>query len=712
MTFGLISWLKSIFRDLNYEVPVWYPSRERLDTREWMLTNGIGGYSSATLSGAHTRRYHALLVAALNAPRNRHIVLSKADEILTVNGIVYKLGTNIWDKGVVSPPGYRNLESFTYLPSPTWVFEIDGHYLIKQLALDWHSNDLHIAYWWLPDRGQPPAEAKIEIQFLTAFRYYHDNVDGDTTKLYQQLVAPEESTILLNDSGRRLCLNWNKGEYRAENQWWWNHHWPEESARATRDSEDLFLAGTLTSRLKVGEPLLIGASLDKTVDDLDIFNAVQKRVKRQRLLIEKANLPRSHASDLLVLACSSYLVSEDASNAHANCIIEGFPWFADSGRAEALALPGLTLATHRYEDAKQIIINLTHRIVNGLAPNLFLDTPHDASSEDMSRMAEYGSADVTLWLGWALYQFYLSTQDKAFVGTQLPLLMEAADHYIKGTNCGLEIDPKDGLLRCSDPNHAYSWFDKRVAGMPLTPRLGKPVELSALWYNFLSTLIFLAEELNLPASSFERFLPLADLCKISMQKFWNEDALCLFDVFEKQTNAGLKNDESVRPNQLIAVSLPFRAMTKSQERSILMVLENALLTPYGLRSLSADDPSYTSRYGCGFSHADQYHRDLSYEHGVAWPWLLGQYCDAFLNVKGESESTYQKITELYKPLLEHFTDDGCLGQMSECFDGSAPQLPHGAFAYAPAVAETIRIMSKLWRAEPTRATTAASRASR
>ncbi len=227
MTFGLNSWLKLQYSDLNFEVPLSYPSREHPDDREWLVANGLGGYSSSTICGAHRRRYHGLLVSALTAPHDRFVILSRVEELVIVDGVEYELATNHWHSGVTSPTGYRYLESFTTLPSPTWVFEIGGHYLVKQLTLEWHTDTLQIAYYWLPDPERDQVDARIVIRFLTGYRSIHDQVFGSSDDRYPQFVSPNHSIIMLNESTRRLCLTWDDGEYEPQRQWWWNYFWPK-----------------------------------------------------------------------------------------------------------------------------------------------------------------------------------------------------------------------------------------------------------------------------------------------------------------------------------------------------------------------------------------------------------------------------------------------------------------------------------------------------
>ncbi len=687
MTFGLLSWLKSKYADLVYEVPLWYPSREQPDHREWLLTNGLGGYSSGTISGAHTRRYHGLLISALEPPHNRHVILSQVDELLTVNGTVHQLATNHWASGVVSPTGYKQIESFTTLPTPTWVYEFNGNYLIKECSLSWGTNELHIGYTWLPDSENPPKDVQLSVRFLTGYRNFHEKLAGSSDDRYPQFVSPNHSVIILSEAAKRLCLTWSKGDYEPQKQWWWDYHWPEETARGEPDQQDLFFVGSVATKLEADTQFSIGASLDKPIEKPDCHAAVERALKRQRNLLRIANLPRTQAANLLVLACDQFLVSNTVEDDSELGIVEGYPWFAESGRAAMISMPGLTLATRRFEDGKRVLKHYSDQIKDGIMPNRYIEEPKAPVG------FEYGAADVTLWWAWALYQYHKTTKDLEFVKEQLPLLIKAAHHYIKGTNKNVRIDPTDGLLRCSGEHLEHTWMDTKVANYPITPRAGKAVELCALWYNFLETIIFFSRSTSDSNGDISELEKHAGLARQSMQKFWNADKQCLFDVIEPGFGSSNLPEQSLRPNQLLAVSLPYRSLTTTQEKSILIAIESELLTAMGVRTLASTDPAYQSTYGCGFSHADQYHRDLSYHQGVAWPWLLGAYCDALINVFGLLPETTARINLVMQPLLSHLVEEAGLGSISEIFDGSRPHLPRGSIAQAWSVAEVMRFLS-------------------
>ena len=488
-----------------------------------------------------------------------------------------------------------------------------------------------------------------------------------------QCVSPDHTLINLSETDRRLCLSWNAGDYNAEKQWWWDFQFPEETARNLPDSEDLFVVGSLTSNLSVDNPLSLVASLDDVLTSADCPAVVEKILHHQKSLLRQANLPRSVVSDMLVLAADQFIVETAPVSPPEKSVFEGYPWFSECGRSALISLPGLTLSTRRFDDAKAIINRFSRQMVNGILPNRVIE---NAGEYDHPH-TEFGAADITLWWGYAVYQFFQASRDKEYVLKQLPLLFEAAGHYIRGTTSGIRVDSRDGLLRCANSRNEYSWMDAKVAESPITPRSGKPVEICALWYNFLQSLLHLAQDVNYVHDSIPELSANADLCKRSMQKFWNNDMLCLYDVLEPEYGLHKDKDASFRPNQILAVALPFRTLDARQEQLVFSAVEAELFTPLGLRTLAQEDQSYLGKYGCGFAHADQYHRDISYHQGTAWPYLMGPYLDALVHLNGNDHETRARVAELLQPLLTHMQQDACLGSISEIFDGDEPQVARG-----------------------------------
>lgn len=689
MTFGLISWLKQKHPDLNYEVPVWYPSAGSADHREWIVVNGLGGYSSGTISGANRRRYHGLLVSALNPPRDRHIILSKLDEIVTVDGIEYELTTNEWASGVVSPSGYKLIESFTTLPTPTWVYTVGNHYLVKQLTLKWGTNELFASYHLVPNNSHDKIEAQIRIRVLAAFRSFHSQVQGSSEFHYPQFVSPKGSVVRINEADRRLCLSWTHGSYEPQRQWWWDFAWHEETARGEKDSEDLLLVGTLTADLTTKKHVTLAASLDRPAEVTEATDPLALNLKRQRKLLDRSGLPKTVYNNLLTVACDQFLVRDKPESDQLK-VIAGYPWFADFGRWTLISMPGLLLATHRYEEAKKVLSEIPKMLKDGLLPVRFLES---------SGEPEYSAVDVTLWWAWALFHYVNASRDREMIKAQMPYLEESANHFIRGTNDGIRVDPKDGLLLCHRRNQALTWMDSKVAEFPITERAGKPVEIQALWLNFLSVCTSFAKEEEISSPILTQMEKLREQAQSSMQRFWNADTAYLYDVIDGRGKGDRNNDDTLRPNQIFAVAMPFRGLDKEQERAVLTAVDAFLLTPTAVRTLAQADESYQGRYGCGLAHADQYHRDLSYYQGTAWPYLLGFYLDAYVNVHGNTPATLAKVDTLLAPLFQTIESEGALGTASEIVDGDKPHAVRGCYAFSASVAEVMRWQR--WKARQT-----------
>ena len=686
MTFGLTGWLKSKYPELDYELPIWYPSRDKLDNREWLVTNGLGGYSMGTVSGANRRRYHSVLAAAIPPPVNRHIVLSRVDEVLTINGHSYELSTNHWMSGVVSPTGYKFIDSFTILPVPTWVFEINGDYLVRQLVHPWGRDEVIIGYHWIPESSNEADDVRITCKFLVGYRSHHNEVRGSSEKTYSQFVSPNQSVIILDEMAHRLCLTWSDGYYESHKQWWWDYRWPTESIRGLPETEDLYLVGSVSANLNEDREFTVGASFENPIHQPQCSSAIKEVVTRQRSLVDAANLDDSQRSNMLLISCDQFLVSDSLEEEMPSLVVEGYPWYNDGGRAALISLPGLALSTRRFDVAKNVLRRSLDLMRNGIIPNHSLD--YDFPEEKPRHV--YEGADITLWWAWALYHYWQVVRDREFVEEIFGRLVEAGNMYISGGIYGVSVDRVDGLLRCADKKKEFTWMDAKVEGIPITPRPGKAVEMCSLWFNFLETIRYFKDKFELDAPGLEGLMEVSDLARASMSKFWNEDRNCLYDVIETGVVPTGKNDDSVRCNQLLAISLPFRALDKDKERMVLSVVESELLTPMGIRSLEPSDPSYQGVFGCGLAHPDQYHRDLSRHQGTAWPWLLGQYCDALINVFGRSPETVNRVKVAIRPMFDHFMEEDCLGSLSEMFDGNRPHIPRGCPVYSLSVAEAMR----------------------
>ncbi len=684
MTFGLKSFLKAQYGDIKYDFNIYYPDSHEPDNREWLVTNGLGGYASSTISGANTRRYHGLLVSALTPPVDRHMILSRLEETIKIDNHSYDLSTNYWSSGVISPTGYKKIESFSLYPVPTWVYEFEGNYLIKQLCLIYGTNELQIAYYWLAEKPNATKKVSLSLNILTAFRNVKSQVRGRSDEHFPQFVSPKHTVIILGKSEKRMCISFNHGSYQVENNWWWDYHYLHETAQVLPDTEDLMHLGCIKANLDHEIPFALSVSLDEVCGLPNFNDTVINALRRQAQIIKKSQLPNNSLATALTLACDQFLVVREAKEI--NTAIEGYHWFNDSGRATMIGFEGLFLVPNRFAEAKNALNLYSEKMVSGLIPNRFLDTSNKISTIT----CEYNAIDVVFWWGVALYNYYNVTNDLNYLKFQLPIMQEVVTHIINGTNPGVKMDAHDGLIRTIDANNEFSWMDAKVANMPITHRQGKAIEICALWYNFLSIFQHFAKLCNYNKNYAKELNDLSELVKNSLPRFWNSSKQCAYDVIEKNGVLNKSFDDSIRPNQIIALALPFRFFTIEQEKSILKIAQEELLTTYGLRSLASKDSCYQAYYGCGFVQADQYHRDLSYHQGSVWPYLLGFYSSAYVNVYGLNSQTKPQLLKLWQPLFDHLLNDYCVSAIAEVFDGDSPHKPNGAVNHCLAVAAALK----------------------
>ncbi len=594
---------------------------------EWLETNGLGGFASSTIAGANTRRYHGLLVAATQPPAVRHLLLSKMEETLVVDGARFELSTNLYP-GVVHPDGYRYLTQFRLDPSPVFTFEAGGASIEKRVFMVQGENTVVVEY-------RASTACGLELRPLIAFRGYHD-----LTQANRELnSAFDESDGLVSiqpyASLPRLWFGHNAKAIDKQGVWYFNFEYPIERERGLDFHEDLFCPFVLRFDLKAGEPAtVIASTLAHRVDD-----AVTRR--------EAAADPLHAAADQFIVRRGQF-----------QSVIAGYPWFADWGRDTMIALPGLTLATGRFSTARDILLAFAGALDQGMLPNRFTDSA-----------PEYNTVDATLWFFEAIRQYLAYTNDAAFVRTQLyEKLKDIIAWHLRGTRFGIHMDT-DGLLAAGDPSTSLTWMDARVGDRPITPRNGKPVEVQALWYNALRFVGKLAQDFGDDAAQTLH----EDLARNTAQNFdrafWSEHLGYYADLVE-----GGVQDLSLRPNQVIALSLGYCAVPDDHARRILEAVEKHLLTPFGLRTLSPFDPRYVGRY-----EGSPEERDSAYHQGTVWPWLLGPFITAA-----------RKGPELLSPLREFLVSRGT-GQLPEIFDGDAPHEPRGCFAQAWSVAEVLRV---------------------
>jgi predicted glycogen debranching enzyme len=516
--------------------------------------------------------------------------------------------------------------------------------------------------------GGPPV--RLELKLLANCRDFHGETHGHPDWHFRQTGSEDGGlTVAAWDGAPTWHLAWTEGaEYRPGGQWYWGYHYPEESARGLPPYEDSYCLGFLGIRLRPGERLDLVASVDPpmawpTADEL----AGEQEAHRRRLVVQ-AGLPETREAETLVAAADQFLVRRESTGG--TTVIAGYHWFGDWGRDTMISLPGLTLATRRFGDAAQILRTFARYADQGMLPNRF---------PDGAELPEYNTVDATLWWFHALDSYLRASGDETLAHEQFPLLTEVVDWHIRGTRHGIKLDPEDGLLMAGAPGVQLTWMDAKIGDWVVTPRSGKPVEVNALWLNALEVMAELAERFGEDPARYRR---LAEQARHGMQRFWSEEHGYLYDVIDP----GGMGDASLRPNQLFALSLPHRAFSPTQEASALAVVSEHLMTPYGPRSLAPSHPSYAATYG-----GDPFQRDSTYHQGTVWPWLLGAYADAMLNVRGRTPETLSRLRGLIQPLLRHLEQDACLGSISEVLSGDPPHAPGGCVAQAWSVAELLRV---------------------
>jgi predicted glycogen debranching enzyme len=641
------------------------------EAREWLVTNGLGGYACGTVAGTLTRRYHGLLMAALPPPWRRTLLVSKIDETVEYDGQNYQLGANRWSDGTIDPSGYRYIESF-YLEgtTPVWTFACADALLEKRIWMEHGENTTYVQYTVV--RASRPL--RLVARILVNWRGYHclthapesfigvRSADGGL----RVQALPEAPPLYVRNSGAAV---------EPAHTWYRNYELAAEKLRGLDHQEDHLHAGTFQAEVKIGDSTTIILSTHLP----PCFNGTRARKARiqiEHTLLEQAE--RAHPVmtkcpdwiKQLILAADNFVISRAfADYPEYFSIIAGYPWFGEWGRDTMIALPGLLLATGRAKVAAKVLRTYAGLVSKGMLPNRI---------PDAGEAAEYNTVDAALWFFEAARQYYAATHDLSLIREIFPALEQIIDAYTRGVRYNIHVDSSDGLLYAGEPGVQLTWMDSKIGDWVVTPRVGKPVEVNALWLNALSTQAKFAEALG---SSPSPYAALAAQARQGFQRFWNSAANCCFDVIGGPEG----NDASVRPNQIFAVALEESGLTAEQQRVVVDICQRELLTSFGLRSLSPQAPQYRGHYG-----GSQEQRDSSYHQGTAWGWLMGPFIHAFLRVTGDRE---QALTFL-APFENHLKIYG-LGTASEIFDADPPFAPQGCFAQAWTVAELLRAWVKV-----------------
>ena len=647
------------------------------ERREWWLSNGLGAYAAGNLAGTLTRRYHGLLVAPIHPPLERVLVFAKADATLIEGGREWPLFSNRWHDGVVNPKGHLNVESFHLQGRmPVWCFAFSGIRLECRIWMEPGAHTTYLSYRLLPGAVEIGRRLQLRIKLLMNARDHHGNTHpGALDPIIEsrngqlQIKQPGEFTLHLHACG---------GPIEPDHTWYERFDLRSERERGLPADDAHLCVGEAELELRPREWVGIVATLHEPVS-LDPEKAMRRFQAHDEELLQQGRLQLSAVRgtpqwiDQLLLATDSFLFHRSFPDCP-DCVsvIAGYPWFDEWGRDAMISLPGLTLATGRYEQALQILEAYGRVIDRGMLPNTLAATG-DAHG--------YNSADAALWFIEAWRAYCECVADHAALKKVFPLLQEIINWHVKGTRHRIAVDPADGLLHAGEAGLQVTWMDAKVGDWVVTPRIGKPVEISALWYNALRTMALFAQRLGLDGSGYAEQ---ADQARDGFQRFINPANGSLFDVLDGPEG----HDDAVRPNQILAVSLPFSPLECDAQAGVVRLCRRELLTSYGLRSLSPADPRYRPQYRGGVLA-----RDSAYHQGTVWAWLLGHYALAEFRVHGDAPAALG----LLESFRDHLPDAG-LGTVSEIFDGDPPHTPRGCPAQAWSVAG---VLEAWWRLRET-----------
>ena len=636
-------------------------------SREWLETNGVGGFASSTIIGLNTRRYHGLLIAALSQPGNRYLLLSKLEETFFIGRQAFELSTNQYP-GVVHPQGFRLLKEFRIDPFPIFTYEIEGIEIEKSVFMIQGENSTVVQYE-LRKNNHPEAlgNLRLEVRPLIAFRDYHSTTHENSVLNPKVEASSGFATLVPYGGLPPLHFGHNAVDVKRTGYWYRNFQYEIERARGLDFSEDLFNPFVFRFHLCIRQPASVIASTVRrnTAQALEARSARSREITRRRRIISSLRA-KDAFSQSLAAAADQFIVNRGTEHS----VIAGYPWFGEWGRDTMIAFPGLTLVTGKHEIARSILRGFAKHVDRGMLPNRL---------PEAGDIPEYNTVDATLWFFETVRLYLAYTHDIDFVRDEIyPILTDIISWHIRGTRYGIKVDDC-GLLNSAEPGVQLTWMDAKVGDWVVTPRRGKPVEIQALWYNALRIAENLARRLGDEASG-KRYRAMGHLTAWAFNRvFWNENVKCLYDVVD-----GIFSDQSIRPNQIFAVSLPHSMLSTERAKLVVEKVREHLLTPVGLRTLAPSDPQYRGKY-----RGVQHDRDAAYHQGTVWPWLLGPFITAYIKVNGASDEAREQAKQWIVPLQQYLVTRG-MGQIPEIFEGNSPHRPCGCFAQAWSVAETLR----------------------
>ena len=642
--------------------------------REWLLTNGLGGYASGTVPGVDTRHYHALLVAAINPPMRRMALLVRLNEAVTIGEETTELMTAEYRDGTISPDGFTRIESFALEDGlPTWHFRIGGSLLRRTIWMV-PGHNITVVRYKLAVGGEA---LDLALRPLCAARDHHKVQRGDWNRPWSVEPIQDGAQVLAGEGVPPLWLLAAGASFQAAGDWYWSFLLREERARGYDHIEDLFQPGTFHATLRPGRSLTFIASAEPPGPDTlhpDAALAARRSTYAHATAARAPEGSHDHLAAALQEAAAQFVVQRrpaDSALPTRVSLIAGYPWFSDHPRDSLIALPGVLLGTGRVAEAADLLRGLAEHTEDGLIPSRFPETDDPP---------EYAAVDTSLLFFRALDSTLREGADPRLLPDLYSVLREIIAAYTRGTRAGIGLDPQDGLLRAGEQAEGrtptyLTWMDARLHDRVFTPRVGKPVEVNALWIQALELMAGWAPGMGDDPVPYQ---DAADRARSSFAaRFWSEEGGYLFDLIDGPNG----DDARLRPNQLFALALATPLVPGDQARRALAAVTLHLLTPYGLRTLSPGDPEYRGR-----CEGDQARRDSAYHQGTAWPWLLGVYVDAYRVLEGQVPD----LDRILEPFIEHLREAG-LGTVSQIFDGDAPHTPRGCIAQAWSVGELLRL---------------------
>ena len=667
--------------------------------KEWLITNGIGGFASSTIIGANTRKYHGLLIAPLMPPAQRYLILSKVDESIQIGDVKYDLYTNVGENYISK--GFEYQEEFKKEYFPIFKYSVDNVKITKAICMKYGKNIVGI-YYKIKNTDKP---SKLSIAPIFNFRDFHSMSINHYFDVRQTINNTKVKLIIDGKSKFPIYMNLSEGKYTEyQNDTFKDMFYIEEEKRGFFPKENHSVSGVYEVELKPNEEKEISfvCGLEDNIEEINVKDIMQSEIKRIDKIVknavvseekfDKENDKNKEFISELIKASDQFIVYRPSFGLHT--VIAGYPWFLDWGRDSLISFEGLLLKTKRYDLAREVLLTMVRDIKYGLVPNGY---------SGFDNRPLYNSADASLLLFEQIQKYINYTGDYEFVKENLYSKLEKViDSYIKGIdvdNNNIYLD-SDYLIVSGTENTQNTWMDAKTNGIAATPRNGKAVEINSLWYNSLIIMAELTEKLNDEKEAeiktkIKKYKELARKCKKSFnEKFYNAKRKCLYDVVSDEKNS----DGKIRPNQLFALSLTYPVIEPNSEKAynIINVVEKKLLNNYGLKSLAKGEPNYIEIY-----EGDSFKRDMSYHQGITWTWLLGLYFDALRNmIKAEKRKTYKTELEnklndftnkINKTFIKEIEHRGCIGSIAEIYDSVRPYEPKGAIAQAWSVAEILRM---------------------